>query len=106
MKARQNYTVQTRIRLELFPAMQREIEDNLSRLLDTAFGDLRNQLKHIFRLIQNGIAAGLTAPEEYQQVKLHNDSFAARVKQLLTEHEQIVEQIGAARTIVTQSVPL
>ena len=97
MMKRQQNTIRYRIEDKLFPAVQKEIEDSLSRLFESTFNDLRDKLKHILHLVWNAVAVALAAPSEYQRVGTHADSFLFRVKELLAEYEHIAEQIGAAQ---------
>lgn len=104
MKQRQVQAVEDRIRLQLFPALQQEIGDSLSRLIDSTFSDLQEQLRPVFGVVQHGFGVWLEGPVRLQQANLYDASFVAQVQQLLRNRENIARKIDATRTTTTQGV--
>ncbi|KIX92369.1 uncharacterized protein Z520_11977 [Fonsecaea multimorphosa CBS 102226] len=97
MMRRQQNMMRSQITDELFPAMQTAMEDSLSGLFESTFGDLRNKLQHILHLVRNSVAIGLASSSALQQVRTDTDSFRSGVQQLRAEYEHIADQIGAAQ---------
>lgn len=103
MHKRQIQQVETRIGLQLFPALQQQIEESLSKLIDTAFDNVRDELRSDFQRIQHGIVVWVEGAEDHRQASLHNANFAVQVKQLLTKCERVAQKLDTIRTTTTQA---